>query len=153
LRYIIGIGNSSMADDGIGLRVVEHIVQNGLDRGFDAVDLADEGIRLLFYLNKETEKIVLVDAADLGLPPGEFRLFKPEDVASTKEMKRLTTHESDVLAILDLARRLGYVLPPITILGIQPGDLSPRLDLSPALRERFDTYLRVALEEVRKDGS
>jgi len=48
---------------------------------------------------------------------------------------------------------LGYVLPPITILGIQPGDLSPRLDLSPALRERFDTYLRVALEEVRKDGS
>jgi len=152
LRYIIGIGNYSMADDGIGLRIVEHIAENGLDRGFKAIDIADEGMRLLFYLNEETEKIVLVDAVDLGLPPGEFRLFKPEDVASTKELGKLTTHESDILEILRFAKSLGYRLPPITILGIQPEDLSPRMELSPALRERFDAYLRAALEEVGKDG-
>jgi hydrogenase maturation protease len=152
LRYIIGIGNYSMADDSVGLRIVEHIAQHGLDRGFEAIDLADEGIRLLFYLHEETEKIVLVDAVDLGLPPGEYRLFKPEDVESTKDLERLTTHESDILAILQFARSLGYRLPPITIVGIQPGDLSPRLELSPALQTRFDTYLRVALEEVGKDS-
>jgi hydrogenase maturation protease len=152
LRYIIGIGNYSMADDGIGLRIVEHIAQNGLDRDFDAIDLADDGIRFLFYLNEETEKIVLIDAVDLGLPPGECRLFKPDDVASTKDMKRLTTHESDILEILRFAGSLGYRIPPITILGIQPGDLNPRMELSPALQERFSTYLRVALEEVGKDG-
>ena len=151
MRYIIGVGNYSMADDGIGLRIVEHIARNGLDRGFEAVDLADEGVRLLFYLNEETEKIVLVDAVDLGLPPGEYRLFNPEDVASTKEVKRLTTHESDILEVLRFAKSLGHHLPSITILGVQPGDLSPRMELSPALRERFDTYLRVALEEVGKD--
>ena len=152
MRYLIGVGNFSMADDGIGLRIVERIVQEGLDRGFEAVDLADEGFRLLFYLNEGTEKIVLVDAVEMGLPPGEYRLFQPEDVASTKDMKRLTTHESDILAILDFARSLGYRLPPITILGIQPGDLSPRPELSPALRERFDIYIGAALEEVAKDG-
>jgi len=152
LRYLIGIGNFSMADDGIGLRLIERIVQEGLDCGFEAVDLADEGFRLLFYLNEGTEKIVLVDAVEMGLPPGEYRLFQPEDVASTKDMKRLTTHESDILAILDFARSLGYRLPPITILGIQPGDLSPRPELSPALRERFDIYIGAALEEVAKDG-
>jgi hydrogenase maturation protease len=152
LRYIIDIGNYSMADDGIGLRIVEHIAQNGLDCGFNAIDIADEGMRLLFYLNEETEKIVLVDAVDLGLPPGEFRLFKPEDVTSTKELGKLTTHESDILEILRFAKSLGYRLPPITILGIQPEDLSPGLELSPALRERFDAYLRTALEEVGKEG-
>jgi hydrogenase maturation protease len=153
LRYLIGVGNYSMADDGIGLRIVEHIARNGLEHGFEAVDLADEGIRLLFYLNEETEKIVLVDAVDLGLPPGEYRLFRPEDVASTKDMNRLTTHESDILAILEFGRSLGYRLPPITILGIQPGDLGPRPELSAALRERFETYVRVALEEVGKAGA
>jgi hydrogenase maturation protease len=152
LRYIIGLGNYSMADDGIGLRIVEHIAQNGLEQGFEAVDLADEGMRLLFYLEEETEKIVLIDAVDLGLPPGEYRLFKPEDVDSGKDLKRLTTHESDILAILKIARSLDYPIPPVTILGIQPEVLDPGMELSPALQKRFDAYVRVALEEVGKVG-
>jgi hydrogenase maturation protease len=151
LRYIIGVGNYSMADDGIGLRIVEHIARNGLDRGFEAVDIADEGTRLLFYLTEKTEKIVLIDAADLGLAPGEYRLFKPEDVETKKETGGLTTHEGDVLRVLDLARNLRYPIPPITILAIQPGSLEPAMELSPALRERFETYLRLALEEVQKN--
>lgn len=152
MRYIIGLGSYSQADDSIGLRIVEHIAQNGLERGFEAVSLADEGMRLLFYLNRGTEKILLVDAVDLGLPPGEYRLFKPEEVESRKELKRLTTHESDILAILRFAASLGHSIPPVTILGIQPADLGPGLELSPALQARFDTYLRVALEEVIKGG-
>jgi hydrogenase maturation protease len=152
LRYIIGVGNYSMADDSIGLRIVEHIAEKGLDRGFQAIDIADEGLRLLFYLNEETEKIVLVDAVDLGLPPGEYRLFKPEDVESAKGLKRLTTHESDILSILNLARSLGYRLPRITILGIQPGSLEPEMALSPALQERFGAYLQAALEEIQMDS-
>jgi hydrogenase maturation protease len=152
LRYIIGIGNYSMADDGIGLRIVEHIAQNGLNRGFEAIDIADEGMRLLFYLDKETEKIVLIDAVELGLPPGDYRLFKPEDVESTKDAKRLTTHEGDVLKVLELARSLGQSIPPITILGIQPEDLNSGMELSPALQKRFAEYLQVALEEIRRGG-
>jgi N-acetylmuramoyl-L-alanine amidase len=35
-------------------------------------------------------------------------------------------------------------------LGIQPEDLNPGLELSPTLKKRFSTYLRVALEEVAK---
>ena len=152
MRYIIGIGNYSMADDSIGLRIVEHIIQNGLDKGFEAVDIADEGTRLLFYLKYETEKIVLIDAVDLGLAAGEYRLFEPKDVETTKETQELTTHEGDVLKILEFARNLSYPVPLITILGIQPGNLEPGMELSPALQERFDIYLKVALEEIRKDG-
>lgn len=152
MRYIIGIGNFSMADDSIGLRIVEHISQHGLNQGFEAVEIADEGIHLLFYLGKETEKIVLIDAVDLRLPPGEYRLFRPGEVESTKDLKGLTTHEGDILKVLDLARSLGHPLPPITILGIQPGRLEPVMELSPELRKRFSTYLQVALEEIGKDG-
>lgn len=140
-----------MSDDGIGLRLVEHIVQNGLDRGFEAVDIADEGTRLLFYLQRETERIVLIDAVDLGLAAGEYRVFEPEDVRTTKETRGLTTHEGDALKILEFARNLGYFIPSLIILGIQPGSLEPGLDLSPALAERFDLYLKIALEEVGKD--
>lgn len=149
---MIGIGNYHMTDDSIGLRVIEHIVRNGLDKGFEAVDIADEGTRLLFYLKPDTEKIVLVDAVDLGLAAGEYRLFEPKDVETTKETQGLTTHEGDALKVLEFARNLGYPVPPLTILGIQPGSMEHGMDLSPALQERFDTYLRVALEEIGKGG-
>ena len=42
--------------------------------------LSDDGMRLLFYCAPETERIVLVDAVDLGLAPGEWRLFEPAAV-------------------------------------------------------------------------
>lgn len=152
MRYIIGIGNYSMADDSIGLRIVEHIAQNGLNRGFESIDIADDGMRLLFYFKEETEKIVLIDAVDMELPPGEYRLFKPEDVESTKDVKRLTTHEGDILRVIEFARGFGYPVPPITILGIQPGNLEPKMELSPTLQQRFDAYLQVVLGEIGKDG-
>jgi len=151
LRYIIGIGNYSMADDSIGLRIVEHIARNGLDRGFEAIDIADEGMRLLFYFNEDTEKIVLIDAVDFGLAGGELRLFKPQDVKTTKNTKRLTTHEGDILRVLEIARNLGYTIPPLTILGIQPVSLEPVMELSPPLQAKFDEYLKIALEEIWKD--
>lgn len=151
MRYIIGIGNYQMSDDGIGLRIVEHIVENGLEKGFEAVDIADEGTRLLFYFQRETEKIVLIDAADMELAPGEYRLFEPKDVSTTKQTQGLTTHEGDALKILEFARNLGYFIPPLIILGIQPGSMAPGMELSPALQERFDSYLGIALEEIGKD--
>ena len=151
-RYIIGIGNYRMADDGIGLRIVEHIVRNGWDRGFEAVDIADEGTRLLFYLECETEKIVLIDAVDMGLAAGEYRLFEPKDVDTTKEMRGLSTHEGDALKVIEFARTLGYFIPPLVILGIQPGNLDAGPELSPPLQKRFDTYLETALEEIGKEG-
>jgi hydrogenase maturation protease len=152
VRYIIGIGNYLMADDSIGLRIVEHVSQQGPHQNFEPVNIADDGMRLLFYLAEETEKIVLVDAVDLGLSPGEFRLFRPGEVESIKDLKRLTTHEGDILKVLELAKSLGKILPPITILGIQPERLEPRIEISPALQKRFDQYLQVVLEEIGKDG-
>jgi hydrogenase maturation protease len=152
LRYLIGVGHSAMSDDGVGLKVVEQIARRGLDQGFEAAAIADEGTRLLFYLTENTDKVVIVDAVDMGLEPGDYRLFTPEEVESRKMTRGLTTHEGDILKVIELAARLGYPIPPITILGIQPGNLGPGLELSPALESRFDTYLRVALDEVLKRG-
>lgn len=152
MRYLIGIGNWSMGDDGIGLRVVERVERDGLARGFEAVDIADDGMRLLFYCVPETERIVLVDAVDLGLAPGEWRLFEPESVETRKELTGLTTHEGDILKVLAFARSLGQPVPPVTILGIQPERMEPAMELSMTLQSRLDEYVRAAVEETRRGG-
>jgi hydrogenase maturation protease len=150
VRYLIGIGNWSMGDDGVGLRVVERIDRDGLARGFEAVEIADDGLRLVDYCAPETERIVLVDAVELGLPPGEWRLFRPEEVYTRKPLTGLSTHEGDILKVLDFARKLGYPVPPVVILGIQPEQMEIGMELSETLRGRFEEYIRIAVEEAQK---
>ncbi len=150
MKYMIGVGNWSMGDDGIGLRIVEHIARARLDQGFEAIDIADDGMRLLDYLTPETEGILLVDAVDLGLPAGQWRIFSPQAVESGKPMSGITTHEGDILKVLEFARGLGYPAVPIRILGIQPECMEPGMELSKTLSDRFEEYVKKALEEIEK---
>lgn len=148
MRYLVGIGNYSMTDDSIGLRVVEHISEKGLARGFEVIDIADEGLRLTYYFTPETEKIVVIDAAELGLSPGEIKVFRPEEARSEKSLSGITTHEGDVMKVIAFARELGMPIPPIEIMGIQPASMEQGMDLSPVLRDRLDDYVKTAISLV-----
>ncbi len=99
-------------DDAVGPRVIEHVVATGLDRGFAAVDLSTDALSLVAYLSDETEGLLVVDAARLGLAPGEFRIFTPDEAETQKELSGLTTHEGDVLRVLEMAASAGFPVPP-----------------------------------------
>jgi hydrogenase maturation protease len=116
MRYLIGVGNYCARDDSVGLRVVEHIADKGLEQGFRAIDLSGNVLNLLNYLEAGTEHILIVDSARMGRSPGDFEFFKPEEVESQKQLAGLSTHESDVLKILEFARELKYYIPPITFI-------------------------------------
>ena len=135
-------------DDAVGPRVVEHVVVNGLERDFEAVDLSTDALRLVAYLNAETEAVLVIDAAQLGLPPGDYRFFSPDEVETQKELSGLTTHEGDVLKVLDLARHAGYAIPPVAIMGIEPYDMESGIELSECLDERVPAYAAAAIEHL-----
>ena len=149
MRYLIGAGTYAASDDGIGLRVVDYIVENGLEEGFRAVGLASGGLGLLTYLDRNTEEILLVDCAKFGGAPGEHLFFKPEDVRTRKDLAGLSTHETDALRVLDLVRGLGYAIPPVTILAIEPETVRPGIGLSETLALRLPAYVEAALSHFR----
>ncbi len=146
LRYLIGVGNYMAFDDSIGLRIVERISEGGLERGFRAIDLSGNTVNLLNYLEPATERILIVDSARMGKKPGEHEFFKPEDVETKKELTGLTTHEGDLLKILEFARQLKYPIPPITFMGIEPEDIKNEMGLSATLQGRLSEYVQVAIQ-------
>lgn len=148
VRCLVGIGNYMAGDDGVGPHVVEHVVANGLDRDFTAVDLSTDALSLVAYLNADTEAVLVVDAAHLGLAPGDFRFFTPDEVETQKELTGLTTHEGDVLKVLELARVAGYAIPPFAIMGIEPCDMGNGMTLSECLTERVPAYAAAAIEHL-----
>lgn len=149
-RYLIGLGNYSMTDDSIGLRLIEHIADNNLDTDFEVVEIGQDAMKLLFYFNENTKRIVVVDCVRMGCQPGEIRIFRPEEVAtSCKQIGGFSTHEGDLLGTLEVAKKLGYHIPPLLIVGIEPVKIEVGMNLSPELTWRFNEYLETSLREVR----
>jgi len=149
VRYLIGVGTYAMGDDGIGLRVVEEIARTGRATDFEAIDLSGSGLGLLSYFTPETEMILLVDAVRAGREPGESFLFGPDDVATRRILSGISTHEGDLLQAIELGRSLGYPVPPIRILGIEPGRVEPGMELSPLLAANLPRYIETAIEALR----
>jgi hydrogenase maturation protease len=148
VRYLIGVGNYMGGDDAVGPCVVEHVVAKGLDHGFVAVDLSTDALSLVAYLSDETEGVLVVDAAHLGLAPGDFRVFTPDEVETQKELSGLTTHEGDVLRVLETARSAGFPMPQIAVMGIEPYDMEAGTALSGLLAERVPAYAAAAIEHL-----
>lgn len=149
MNYLIGIGNYTMFDDSIGIRVVEYIVDNELERDFQAIEMGGNLINLITYFTEITEKIVIIDTAKMGISPGEFQFFKPEEVKSEKMLEGISTHEGDLLKIIQLAKLSGYPIPQIDVLGIEPENCENTFGLSEILSQNLPLYVSKAIGRLK----
>ncbi len=130
---IIGLGNSLLRDDGVGVHVVRALQQNTLlGPEYGPVVLAEVGTALLraLHLFEEADRIVAIDAFLGGGPPGTFYWLDPHEHIERGE-RPVSLHEwglVNAIACLPETAR-----PRIDILGIQPGLIEWGLELSPPL--------------------
>jgi len=150
---VLGLGNPLMADEGVGVYLIERLQESAGDFPFvDFVDAGTGGLAVLHLLEGRRQAIV-IDCAFMGEPPGTIRRFTPEEVRSTKVLAHQSLHEADLLRILDMARQLGQGPGTVVIFGIQPERVEPGLGLSRTLRERIDGYLAAIRRELRESCS
>jgi hydrogenase maturation protease len=140
---VIGIGNPVMGDDGIGPRLVSEL--EGSLPGVDLIDLGTGGMRLVHVL-ASYDSVVIIDSADMGLSPGECRVFSPQEVKSLKETRAYSLHDWDLMRSIEISKQLGEAPERILILAVQPGLLGMGEGLSPEVQSGFRCYL----EQVRK---
>lgn len=148
-KYIIGLGNYSKNDDGIGLRIVEYIVENNLQDGFEAFEVGNDGISLITFFNESTEKVLIVDCALMGKNPGEYLIFPYDSITTKKEVGNISTHEGDIIKLVELAIQLDHPIPEIIILAIEPESLEMDMTLSECLQNKFDEYVKAAIEAIK----
>lgn len=145
---IIGIGSPMMGDDSIGPRLVAEL--EGSVPGFDLIDMGTGGMQLVHIL-AEHRAVILIDSADMGLSPGDSRLFSPEEVVSLKETRSYSLHDWDVLRSIEISRELGESPERILILAVQPATLDMGEKLSPEVETGIPRYveeLKHALETL-----
>jgi len=144
---VIGVGNLLMKDEGIGIHVLQALQEIGLTAD---VELIDGGTSpdLIAY-TKSGDRLILIDSAKAGSEPGAVYRFKPEDLA--QETTHLTSaHELGVAQNLSLMSLLGNRPADTVIIGIEPGEIAPGLELSATLQQKLPEIVKTVLKEIQR---
>lgn len=120
---ILGIGNTLLSDEGIGVHLVQRMRQRvGELSGVDYLD----GGTLSFTLAEpiaRADGLIVVDAARMDSEPGTLKVFHDEEMDRYLSGNRASVHEVSLSDLLDIAR-LSETLPQRRCLvGIEPASL------------------------------
>ncbi len=151
---VIGLGNVEKRDDGVGVRVVEGLreeLESGAwapadNRDLAIVSAASDSLLAAAHA-ADGRWVILVDAARMGLAPGEFRLFAPEQVKIASRAVDLSPHDADLAEALRLVDGLGC-MGRVRIMGIEPQEMGDGRGLSRPLEMRLPEMRARIKEEV-----
>ncbi|MEX1173310.1 MAG: hydrogenase maturation protease [Chloroflexota bacterium] len=131
---VIGIGNVLLRDEGVGVAVARRLLDDAaaggesLPPGVHVVDGGTLGLDLL-GLVESTDRLVLIDAVDVGLPPGTVSVIRDDDVHGALA-GHVSPHQVGVGDLIAVARLAGVLPRQVTLVGIQPGAIEIGLDLT-----------------------
>ena len=142
-KFVLGIGNTLLRDDGIGCHVTNALAEIPLPD----VEVIDGGTCPdVWQLIEDTDKLIVVDAVKGGGMPGQIYRFHPEDI--TPEQKPLLSmHDMGLVDNLVLTQ-LWHNIGETVIIGVEPKDIKWGLELSPELQGKMSQIIDTVLSEL-----
>ncbi len=150
---VLGIGNILWADEGFGVRCVEALnerYQFGDD--VTVLDGGTQGLYLLPFL-EEARRLIVFDAVDYGMRPGEMVIAKDDDVPRFMGAKKMSLHQTGFQEVIACASLAGRLPESMVLIGVQPEQLE---DFGGSLRDivkaQIPRALEVALDLIKDWG-
>lgn len=131
MRILMGVGNDLLGDDGVGVYIADHFVAEGwhtlscgtVPENFTSVIRRDQ-----------PDQVIIVDAAEMRLPPGTFRVIRESDIEDVS----VGTHQQPLSHLIAYLRDF---IADILFIGIQPGDIIPGEPLSGPVRNAAEQVM------------
>jgi len=137
---IVGVGNTLMLDEGVGVHVVREMERSGqYPPGFE-IDEAGASSFNIIHLISSKNIAALVDCAYMGEEAGAIRMFSPEEAKSRKITTGLSLHEGDLIQSVRLMEHIGEMPRRLYFFGIEPLKVEPGDGLTPLLEEKLEDY-------------
>ncbi len=116
---VLGIGNSLMTDDGVGVHALRRFAANNTDSEIRCLDAGTVGLALMSRLSG-LDGLIAVDAMRLGKAPGTITIL--EDAVMDEHLRRHhgSVHELGLSDIIDALRLSGDLPQHRALVGIEP---------------------------------
>jgi len=154
-EVILGVGNILKGDDGIGIYVAEKIKEyirkvekgskedksKGNSRMVGAINCGTTPENYTSIIRKSSpDRLIVVDAADMGLSPGSYRIISPGKIG----VMCVSTHN---MPLSLFSSYVGQFCQDIVLVGIQPDRMDFNVTLSSAVQRGGDQIVRLIIEE------
>jgi hydrogenase maturation protease len=144
---IVGIGNILLGDEGVGVHLVREIAGNPLlPKSVKCIDGGTASYDIL-YACGECRHIIILDAIKAG---GKTGTIYKMDIEEWRRSQRASLHDICLLDAISTAQILRGFQIPVRIIGVDPGDISPGLELSPPVKKRIKELAAYVLAEAAK---
>jgi len=137
---IIGIGNILRRDDGIGIIVLESLLNFYKRQNLDYFNFSSATFDLLHRI-KTYNAVLLIDGINAGLEAGELKISELKDIDYKIDNSFTSTHEFNLKSMFELSKKLG-IKTKIYLAGIQVRDTSFGQGISEALKNKKKEIVR-----------
>lgn len=132
---VLGIGNTLLADEGVGIVAMRELEARFGSRG--DIEFLDGGT-LSFTLAapiSECDALLVIDAAELGAAPGTVRSFEGEAMDRfLGENRKRSVHEVGLLDLMSISLLTGHWPQRRALIGVQPGVVDWGESLTPKVQ-------------------
>jgi len=143
---VLGIGNTLMGDDGVGVEVVEQLDAVAMGPSVEVVAGATAGMALVHHFT-DSELVFVIDAIDADAEPGAIFRFDPDD-AGVMNLRSNNIHGMG-LPYMVTAARLKGATPEVLVFAVQVGSVTPRdRELTPEVQAAVERVRQMVASEV-----
>lgn len=128
---VLGIGNILLKDDGLGPIVVQELQESFSHPDITFLDGGTLGLDLLAYL-EGYDYLIIIDALDMGQKAGSIFYWQGKNLKGLN--RQISSHQVGIKELLHAANLIGINLE-VLIMGMQIGDISWGIGLSPEVQE------------------
>lgn len=137
MKMAIGIGNTLRRDDGAGIYVAKRLECSG----WTALDCGTAPENFTSVVRRaHPEILVLVDAAEMGLSPGEFRIIAKDAIRDVS----IGTHHLPLTHLIDYLQDAAGC---IVFVGIQPAVVQDGEGLTPEVMRGANDLVEILKKE------
>jgi hydrogenase maturation protease len=149
---VLGLGNILLADEGVGVRVIERLLERyRFPEGVRVMDGGTLGLDLLPYL-EDASRLLVVDAVQARKPPGTLVRLEGDQIPVFLDASKVSPHQEGLQDLLAVATLKGYLPDEVIFWGAQIESLGVGLELSPAVATQVDALVSKVLEELVEWG-
>jgi hydrogenase maturation protease len=145
---VLGLGNILLGDDGTGVHVVRQLASNPSPEiaGARIVDGGTLGLELLPLID-DARALLLIDAVELGEPPGTVVLLRGDDLKG-RYGPLASAHQAGLGDLVAAARLTGMLPDRTSLVAVQPASIDVGLELSAAVAAAVPEATHLAREEI-----
>lgn len=148
---MLGLGNILLGDEGVGVRVVERLQE--LYEFPQEVQVLDGGtlaLDLLPYV-EDAHHLLVIDALEMGAESGAIACLEGDEVPAFLSVK-ISPHQMGLADLLAVACLRDFYPEELVLWGVQPGVMSPGLELSSSVAAQVEALVDRVLAELSRWG-